>query len=529
MAFPSTSPQRFPYPGHSRLPYVRPARPLRKRGGQIANQNARKIGTFSVYQPGLFSATYQLTRILNQSLLDPHPSLERIVERARTARERLFPFLESFDDKFLPALQLSAGLTRVVIHAVSFCIPAQRLSKTLSDLARDPFGWFERGCQASQITRDANSFFPVAKKSTLYSPLPAHHPVLATNLTDSQWAVLAPLIPPDPHLDHLTGQPPVIIAANRWNFTQYEYTGDFQDYQIMQTYYNTLQRYPALCIEESALSSPMEANNDDQNLNPVQLPSPNPQDWRTGRGWGRTPGRPPNSPRALLDAIFWKLATGQKWEALPQGFPAMRSCRKYYRRLFLSGRLYTLLLALYNHMREEIDVDLFSMLDSGLFTATSSRRLALSPSAPATSANYTALLFLQLANTARTRLLREYKQTHPACFPLPDFRGDSPLSTGQLPGRPDLLTQTQARVARAALLDYGFTPLPPGQTPFSSCPGFFGKSALPPAMEDLPPAMGGGFLPLESTPLWKKWRKIERMQKVIAAEILLRLQRPPPS
>jgi hypothetical protein len=135
----------------------------------------------------------------------------------------------------------------------------------------------------------------------------------------------------------------------------------------------------------------------------------------------------------LLDAIFWKLATGQPWHALPLGFPPMRACRKYYHRLYLSGRLYTLLLALYNHLRSEAAIDLPGLLQAGVFTTTPAQKIALSPAAPPTWENYTALLFMQLARLAYTRLQRQHKQAHPLYPLLPDFKGTAALSTGALP------------------------------------------------------------------------------------------------
>ena len=155
----------------------------------------------------------------------------------------------------------------------------------------------------------------------------------------------------------------------------------------------------------------------------------------------------------------------------------MRVCRKYYRRLFLSGRLYTLLLALYNHMRLEASTDLPSLLEAGVFTTTPGQKIALSPDAPPTWENYTALLFMQLARSAYTRLHRQHKQAHPISLPLlPVFQGTASLSTGVIPG---LKAQEPGLVIQ----------------------------------------------PLEESLAWKKWRKIERDQKTIAREVSKRFAR----
>ncbi len=226
MALPSISPPSNPFAIPHRLPG-----PSRRRGGQPGNQNARKLGTFSVHNPGSFHTTHLAVRSLRRSQSHPFTPPNLLIEQVVLARQPLFPFLgQPSDPEFLPAVSLYFDLTRVIIDAYADCIPARRLSGALVDLARDPLRWIELGFKDSGISRDADSFFIVFEKSAFYSPLPAHHPRLATNLTDDQWAVLAPLIPPDPPLQHLTGRPPVLIAANRWDFTRYQYTGEFQDF-----------------------------------------------------------------------------------------------------------------------------------------------------------------------------------------------------------------------------------------------------------------------------------------------------------
>jgi transposase len=340
---------------------------------------------------------------------------------------------------------LACKLTRILCHAYDPILPTCIKERALGKIAFDPFGYFERGYKDCHISRDADSFFPVSIKSARNSPLPPDHPILATNLTDEQWVVLAPLIPPDPHLDWLTGEPPVIVAASRWGFTQYVSTGWFNDLVTMENYHQVLQRFPALATS-SQVASPVKRR-----------------------------GRHCTSPRALLDAIFWKLATGQTWDALPLGFPPLRLCRKYYRRLFLSGRLYTLLLALYNHMRLEAPMYIETLLEAGVFTTTPGQKIALSPQAPPTWENYTALLFMQLARAAYSRLECNYKEKHPLYTLLPVFQGDAQLSTGEIPGL---------------------------------------------ASQEPTPA----FQPLEISPAAKKWRKIERDRKTIAREVSKRLR-----
>ena len=492
MTLPSISHQ--PSPARSMPPppsgrNLRPKAPKRKRGGQPGNRNARKLGTFSTFHPGPFSPTRFLIKELQVRLRDPASSVVQIVDQARTAKQELPLPAPALVDKFAQVLRLYLKLSDIISGAWVRCTPSFRLSDALESIAHDPFGWFERGYRDCQISRDADSFFIVSEKSAQNSPLPpasrggfkppsaASAPGgaegFATNLTDGQWAVLAPLIPPDPRQDFLTGEPPIIIAANRLGFTQYYSTSEFNDFVIMKNYHTILKPFPAVC---SGLPSPnphVSPNGKEGTLGRVSpLPSPNPEDLGKGRGRGR----PRTSPRLLLDAIIWKLATGQNWDALPFGFPPMRVCRKYYRRLFLSGRLYTLLLALYNHMRLEASTDLPSLLEAGVFTTTPGQKIALSPDTSPTWENYTALLFMQLARSAYTRLHRQHKKAHPISLPLlPVFKGIAALSTGIIPS---------------------FKPPEPELT----------------------------FQPLENSLVWKKWRKIERDQKTIAREVAKRLR-----
>jgi transposase len=78
-------------------------------------------------------------------------------------------------------------------------------------------------------------------------------------------------------------------------------------------------------------------------------------------------GRPPADPRALLGAIFWKFAHHARWQDLPVGSPSMLTCRRYYRRLFLSGRLFTIYRRLYTDFRRYSRLDLTALVKKGAF------------------------------------------------------------------------------------------------------------------------------------------------------------------
>jgi transposase len=456
---PSAKPKPLP-PARTRASTIK-----RKRGGQPGNLNARKDGAFSIHQPGPLSRLISKAKNLQFSFISGTQSLHEIVDQA----QKTYVQLESARDQHKPSiavLKIETGVLSLSVRAKTAIFYDRLRRQVLEVLAIDPLTVILIGFKNYGITRDADSFFPVSKLSarnstdaSLPSPnvpiwrgagggveagsqveggVPPDHPSLATNLTDEQWAVLAPLIPPDPAMDWLTGEPPVIIAANRWRYTCYSHIGKFKDLAIIQEYNRVLQRCPALL----APASPAK---------------------KRGR-----PRNAPISPRVLLDAIIWKLATGNTWDALPLGFPPMRLCRKYYRRLFLSGRLYTLLLALYNHMRFEAFIDPYVLLKLGIFTITPGQNIALSPGVPPIWQVYTALLFMQLARDAFLRLERENEHASGISCP-PFLKGFDQLSTGRFP-------------------DSGQPKTPPIPT----------------------------FQPLKKSPAYKKWKQIERVDREVA-------------
>ena len=414
MAAPAPNPSR-----KTDLPAPKQGNPpaKKKRGGQPGNQNARKQGIYSLHQPSTLGQLHGQIKFLQNRLRKKPSSIKQVLAES----ERLWGELKNLEAQDSAASEtdtLAMQLIGLAKAAAISEIPALRRRRALADLAHDPFGWFEVDYRSRGIERDADSFFFVSEKSARNSPLSqflpasvspqkpafwdaAGVPAFATSLTDEQWALLAPLIPPDPFMDWLLGEPPILIAANRWKFTRHE-SGEFSDFVAMQDYYQALQRFPAL------------------------LMPPHPPAKRRGRP------RSEESPRALLDAILWRLSTGRTWKELPQEFPSARKCARYYRRLFLSGSLYTLLYALYQHLRLEALVDIRDLADQGLFTTTPSQHIALAPGVPPTWQNYTALLFMQLARDAFLHAERE-KHRERKYHPLtPVLRGEDSLSTGRL-------------------------------------------------------------------------------------------------
>ena len=138
------------------------------------------------------------------------------------------------------------------------------------------------------------------------------------------------------------------------------------------------------------------------NLSSLPDPFLDPQQWslldpllppseRTGQR-----GRPPADPHPLLDAIFWKLAHHVRWQDLPAHYPPMLTCRRYYRRLFLSGRLATLYRLLYQDLLARGGVELPAWVEQDRFVLLD-KQVILRPGIPGSWQARTALLFMQQA------------------------------------------------------------------------------------------------------------------------------------
>lgn len=441
--------------------------PRRKRGGQPGNTNARKDGAYSRIRPGPLSQTHLRIGQLQHSFLSGRQSPVKTYEQTVAELDRLQVLKKEPNLGILSTARAEMRLIKLMGSIMSAFIPLTLKTRALESIAQSSFELIERHMRDLGIDRDADSFFSVSKLSARnsgISPFPTA-PLLdesalpspniptqgggsrsfATSLTNEQWAVLAPLIPPDPPLDWQSGQPPVIIAASRWGFTPYTDTGEFNDFVIMQEHDRIRDQFPALKISMPRLAKK--------------------------RGRGR-PRNQPISPRELLDGVLWKLATGRTWDQLPLEFPPSSKCRRFYRRLLLSGRLYTLLRALYNHWRYETLLTLPELLEQGLFTTTPSQHIALVPAAPPTWQNYTALLFMQLGREAYLHFERQHKQDDPHYTYKPVLKGGASLSIARLP-----------ESNRS-------------------------ESALP-----------SSFQPLEQCPSAKKIKQIEKREKLIQAHI----------
>jgi hypothetical protein len=107
----------------------------------------------------------------------------------------------------------------------------------------------------------------------------------------------------------------------------------------------------------------------------------------------------------------------------------MLTCRRYYRRLYLTDRLLTLYTALYRDFLAHSGTDLPTLVAQGTFIL-SGASLYLSPSAPDTWQTRTALLLMQVAYQSFRRILSKIAPKTPLLFPSFDLR-KLPGSTSQ--------------------------------------------------------------------------------------------------
>jgi transposase len=164
-------------------------------------------------------------------------------------------------------------------------------------------------------------------------------------------------------------------------------------------------------------------------------------------------GRPPADPRELLDAVFWKFAHHARWQDLPTGYPPILTCRRYYRRLFLSGRLATIYSALYKDFLTRGKADLNAFVKQGCFTITENK-VILRAGLDDTWQMRTALLFMQQGVQVLRRLRREQEQEQRCRFP--SFRMPSMRSLQSPVAQPVLATGSRPVCNEA---EFSFTPI----------------------------------------------------------------------
>jgi transposase len=164
------------------------------------------------------------------------------------------------------------------------------------------------------------------------------------------------------------------FSGEAYSFRDKRYKSDF----------NSLALEEALCPSVSRTTFPFLTPRQWAVLEPLL-----PLAERTGKR-----GRPPADPRKLLDAIFWKLAHHARWQDLPEFYPPMLTCRRYYRRLLLGGRLDALFSALHQDLLIRGKVSLSTLVEQGS-VAVSENKVIMRRELDKSWQMRTALLFLQ--------------------------------------------------------------------------------------------------------------------------------------
>lgn len=69
------------------------------------------------------------------------------------------------------------------------------------------------------------------------------------------------------------------------------------------------------------------------------------------------PGRPPKSPRQVLDGILWILRTGAQWHDMPNRYPPYQTCHRRFQQWQEDGTFRGILAALAKDLRERGGID----------------------------------------------------------------------------------------------------------------------------------------------------------------------------
>jgi hypothetical protein len=300
-------------------PPVTPGPPLppRRRGGQPLNRNARTHGFYSRHPPApLARFSHVLDRYRQFAAQRDPVAIARAIPDLHGQMELLFTICETLlaTGQISLFVVLHKFLNKTINISMQYKLILHKHHAPFHDLqfvAGHALDLISYGFWEHRITRDADSFRSGQKKSDLNS-LPFKESLLPPFsepdfpfLTARQTQLLHPLLPPS-------------IAKQ--------------------------------LVPEGA----PEGTNPHVSPLGEDLGRPALSSVEGGRRWGRKAcpersrrGRPPADPSAMLDAVFWKTAHRARWQDLPVGYPSMFPCRRYYRRIFRSGRLLTIYRALY--------------------------------------------------------------------------------------------------------------------------------------------------------------------------------------
>jgi len=340
-------------------------RPSRRRGGQPSNRNAFRHGFYSRMHP---TPLAKLSNSIDRyRLITAGGSLKALARAVLDLRKQIDLFLHIINTLSAAGdLSLIVAMNKLFFKAIS----TSRRSKIILHRSFQPIRDLEFVAGHAldliyydfwehRITRDADSFRIEFEKSDLNS-IPSWEAVIPPIsdstfpfITPRQWELLAPWVPA---LSAGSGDP--LASSKR-------------------------------CRRSSGVSGPA---------------------FEEGRGSPAlersSKGRPPADPRCLLAAIFWKIAHHARWQDLPVGYPSMSTCRRTYRRLFRSGRLFSLYRNLYKDLCTRARLDLTAMLERGFFTITAGI-VALRPGLDETWQMRTALLFMQQGYQVLRHIRRE--------------------------------------------------------------------------------------------------------------------------
>jgi transposase len=130
-------------------------------------------------------------------------------------------------------------------------------------------------------------------------------------------------------------------------------------------------------------------------------------------------GRPPASSHAVITAIFWKVASHCSWEHLGARFPPARTCRRYYKRWLLSGRLMTIYKVLLQDLTQRGRIHPYDFVREGYFSIVEGYRIfAIPGKCPDTWQTRHALFLMQDTYSILRRIRREEKDNY---FPQPSI------------------------------------------------------------------------------------------------------------
>jgi len=234
--------------------------------------------------------------------------------------------------------------------------------------------------------------------------------------------------------------------------------------------------------------------------------------------------------RLLLDAILCKLATACRWEDLPSS-SLIRACQTLYRQLCLSGRMASIYTLLHQHLEEVCAENLRALtrqspplnsqnLGEGREGAERqafqilNNRVTLASSVSPTWQQRTALLLLQRAlfNYRAQKRDRDLERRHCGrSLRLPAMRLQS------------MRPRHYHRTPPSSFPLSSFLRVPePAQSASEVCP-WWSEDFSPPI-----PRNAANLPPLESTLAYRKWRHLNRTDRILRAN-LPSPPRPPPN